>query len=44
MSDILGWTIAIGLVALLWGAGFWFGSDRATRDARSRRRARDHAS
>jgi hypothetical protein len=44
MSDLIGWAMTIALVALLWGAGFWFGADRATRDARSRRRARDHAS
>jgi hypothetical protein len=38
MSDLIGWGTAIGLVALLWGAAFWFGSDRADRAARSRRR------
>jgi len=38
MSGVLGWTLAIGLVALLWGAGFWFGSDHIERGARSHRR------
>jgi len=32
MSDLLGWALALGLVALLWGAAFWFAAD--TRDGR----------
>jgi hypothetical protein len=38
MSDLLGWAMTIALVALLWGAGFWFGADRAERGRRPRRR------
>jgi hypothetical protein len=36
MSDLLGWLVAVGLVALLWGAAFWFGAD--TRDGRDWKR------
>jgi hypothetical protein len=32
MSEVLGWVATLGLVALLWGAAFWFGAD--TRDGR----------
>jgi hypothetical protein len=32
MNGMLGWVVAIGLVALLWGAAFWFAAD--TRDGR----------
>jgi hypothetical protein len=40
MSDLIGWTVALGLVVALWGAMFWFGAD--TRDGRDwQRRGRD---
>jgi hypothetical protein len=32
MGELLGWAIALGLVAALWGAAFWFAAD--TRDGR----------
>jgi uncharacterized MAPEG superfamily protein len=33
MSDLIGWAIAIALVAAFWGAAFWFAAD--TRDGRN---------
>jgi hypothetical protein len=38
MGDVVGWVMTIALVALLWGVGFWFGSDHADRAERWRRR------
>ncbi len=32
MSDLVGWIVALLLLAALWGAAFWFGAD--TRDGR----------
>jgi hypothetical protein len=32
VSDLIGWVLALGLVAALWGAAYWFAAD--TRDGR----------
>lgn len=39
MTGLLGWIVTLGLVALLWGAAFWFATDtRDGKDWRSRPR------